>query len=993
MLNHASTPIQMSLWTLTRIIQICIAIIATGSLTGCFHAQERPIQKAMRSFLMDGDVERTASLIKAIRADRKTEGCDALRAELLVMQMLLTLDAPNEISTPQAKALLRIAPLCTQPSIDDSIWLYLYLRSEKDYESLPLVLRSAGSAKLTGLQKERRTPDGEAIREVLERQSPSAKDAIARILLDLYLDSAAGPAKDKLLGQAETAREATEWRGGVLHIPIYINTATNEAYGNFPKAEKSIKKLIDLLQRLGPAFLSREMDAVDRQAVLEIASGSYSEAVELCREVRKRANRFQQESERLYNILYALAPQHIDSAGPFHKNLVKVLEREGDALLQADRLEEAIQLGTGALQRTGEDKDAAESASHRLALYLQEAGRAEESESKYSPSLRQLVKRARLVGSAYPSDLNEELSVYAIAIHNFALLKMQQNKFDEAETILRLLLKIDLSRLPAQSSRRVKRVIEDVWLTLVVLSYDDPRRGRSPAVTNQLRTYGVFLERRLTDRLDVASPRRRYGFLRELQNRPSLVRAIVDRHPTVENVSLAYENVLLLKGRLFDLQRKDLGTYRDRSDQDRLHAERLLDKDALAGRPGRSRGWTTNQVQNELSNIQDGWRRSTSQNTKVLLLDYSFRKQYDPLKPFPRRLDNQIYELYVLQPDAHIQRFPVGTKTKVEHAVKDLRDRLSKVPSGNKDTNNAIVLMSDLLLPPEVKEMLSRLPENSLIIISPDKSLHGVPFTALLQSGQPLVARFALTSATSARELKEFEERNQSFRPPVALARSASDPSLGLPAIIPTPAFRNTMKLYSTAFLEGHNVTKENLLAAIDSPSLLALFLHGFSGESKRDLWAGYDLPSTALLEIETAEMALHGYRGDADVSGTNALRGFEIARLKLDQTQWAVLASCRSTWGPLIPGEGPMALSRAFRLAGAQSVTGSLWEADLNATLQLVDSMLASSLRQEHRTPVALAFANAVRALLQDPHFKEPYYWAPHVLVGNPYPLNMKRR
>jgi CHAT domain-containing protein len=85
------------------------------------------------------------------------------------------------------------------------------------------------------------------------------------------------------------------------------------------------------------------------------------------------------------------------------------------------------------------------------------------------------------------------------------------------------------------------------------------------------------------------------------------------------------------------------------------------------------------------------------------------------------------------------------------------------------------------------------------------------------------------------------------------------------------------------------------------------------------------------------------------------------------------------------------MALSRAFRLAGAQSVTGSLWKTDLNSTLRLIDLVLASSLGigESKKTAAALAFAKAVRSVRESGRTAAPYYWTPHVFIGNPLELN----
>jgi CHAT domain-containing protein len=71
------------------------------------------------------------------------------------------------------------------------------------------------------------------------------------------------------------------------------------------------------------------------------------------------------------------------------------------------------------------------------------------------------------------------------------------------------------------------------------------------------------------------------------------------------------------------------------------------------------------------------------------------------------------------------------------------------------------------------------------------------------------------------------------------------------------------------------------------------------------------------------------------------------------------VLATCRSSSGPLLQGEGPLSLARAFFQAGARTVVGSLWSLRDDETARLVAAFYRAL---GDGLPVAAAMARAQR-------------------------------
>ncbi len=136
-------------------------------------------------------------------------------------------------------------------------------------------------------------------------------------------------------------------------------------------------------------------------------------------------------------------------------------------------------------------------------------------------------------------------------------------------------------------------------------------------------------------------------------------------------------------------------------------------------------------------------------------------------------------------------------------------------------------------------------------------------------------------------------------------------------------------------------------------------------------------LAAHAVLDDRFAERsALVLAPGSADEDGL--LQSREIARLGLDG-QLVVLASCQSATGADMAGEGVMSLARAFLVAGAGAVLGSLWpirDDHAAAFFDVFYSAIAAG------APAATALQEAQRALIARDFPAQA--WAGYVLLGD---------
>src|SRR5262249_37389477 len=131
-----------------------------------------------------------------------------------------------------------------------------------------------------------------------------------------------------------------------------------------------------------------------------------------------------------------------------------------------------------------------------------------------------------------------------------------------------------------------------------------------------------------------------------------------------------------------------------------------------------------------------------------------------------------------------------------------------------------------------------------------------------------------------------------------------------------------------------------------------------------------------------------------------------EVSEMDLTRLELAVLSACETGLGKVAGGEGILGLQRAFQVAGARTVIGSLWSVDDRATRDLMEAFYRSRWDDKAPLPGAEALRRAHPAMLRadpkrgvdgvrrgmvpkgvtkaDTVRVPPYYWAAFVLSGD---------
>ena len=323
--------------------------------------------------------------------------------------------------------------------------------------------------------------------------------------------------------------------------------------------------------------------------------------------------------------------------------------------------------------------------------------------------------------------------------------------------------------------------------------------------------------------------------------------------------------------------------------------------------------------------------------------------------------------------------------------------RRERLASADREAAAAAGALAKVILSPIEPQLANR----KRIVLVVDGALSLVPF-ALLPSGAgatPLVDAHAialLPSATMLAELRRPRERR-------------SD----LVAVFADPVFEpNDPRVTKggTAATAVAEVQPADLLVAARRDGLTRFGRLRFSREEAEAIAAlapkgshtaldfaatRADVESDAVSRARIVHFATHGIvnTSQPELSGLvlslvdakgqpqdGFLRLHDIYRLRLN-ADLVVLSACRSAVGRDLKGEGPMALTRGFLVAGAPRVVATIWDVDDRATAELMQRFY-TGLLQRNEAP-AVALRSAQMAMAATPQWSAPYYWAGFTLTG----------
>jgi CHAT domain-containing protein/Tfp pilus assembly protein PilF len=303
----------------------------------------------------------------------------------------------------------------------------------------------------------------------------------------------------------------------------------------------------------------------------------------------------------------------------------------------------------------------------------------------------------------------------------------------------------------------------------------------------------------------------------------------------------------------------------------------------------------------------------------------------------------------------------------------------------------------------------SQLGQKRLVVVA-DGALQYLPFTALPipqgngQTTAPLLSQHELINLPSASTLAILRRDTQGRKPAPKTVAVIADPVFGkddprLQAPGKAPAQSNSSNVaklslqrsasqtgVSFSRLENTRLEAEAIAQLVppDQQRLDLGFAANLSNATSPQLsqyrmvhFATHGLLNSETPELSGVVLSLVNDKGEPE---NGFLRLQEIFNLNLS-ADLVVLSACKTGLGKDIQGEGLVGLTRGFMYAGAPRVVVSLWNVDDRATALLMSEFYRGILQK--RLSPAVALRQAQQALMQQPEYQAPYYWAAFTLQG----------
>lgn len=387
---------------------------------------------------------------------------------------------------------------------------------------------------------------------------------------------------------------------------------------------------------------------------------------------------------------------------------------------------------------------------------------------------------------------------------------------------------------------------------------------------------------------------------------------------------------------------------------------------------------------------------------------YAALKYAPPLNPrdverIARERNTTVLEFALGDPASHLwvvtpsgaRMLQLPARAALESAVRNFRAAITQPPRGRRYPAQFRAASARLY-----SLLFARVPEAALagsLLIVPDGLLYYVPFEALVQNGtagDPVYLNDAAT-VTYAQSVSVFAQAGEA--PPARKPAAPKKELLAFGAPLSAPGVPGQ----AATQVRGSYSRSGFTLAPLPGARQELDFIRGVFPPETTRLITGADATERAfksepLTSYRRIHLAAHAILDEVvpqrsgivlapdESSGDDGiLRMNEIMNLRLD-AQLVVLSACQTGLGKVVKGEGVIGLTRALMYAGARQVAVSLWRVNDVSTADLM-RVFYSEMRAGRPASEALRQARRVLAREYGPAYRDPFYWAPFVLVGAP--------
>ncbi|HEY0654184.1 MAG TPA: CHAT domain-containing tetratricopeptide repeat protein [Chryseosolibacter sp.] len=363
-----------------------------------------------------------------------------------------------------------------------------------------------------------------------------------------------------------------------------------------------------------------------------------------------------------------------------------------------------------------------------------------------------------------------------------------------------------------------------------------------------------------------------------------------------------------------------------------------------------------------------------------------FNLKYNAASPSIRQIQNlldgktALLSYFIDEGSQRLYVFQI-TKSKysvVDHSLpKDFDKNITGLRNGiyfnvaNAYVKSANVL-SRLLLP-AIKSSVTNL------VIVPTGRLGIIPFEALATKkikGSESFANvpFLLNSKTvryefSAGLLLQKTKQTIAKRPSIFLCAPVTFPAKD--KLNELPGTESEVNTISTLF-DSRNITAK-LITHQDANE------HAIKSISLKD-YSLLHFATHGVVDERSPELSRIFLQNNSESEDGNLFAG-EIYNLEMN-ADLVTLSACQTGLGKISKGEGVIGLSRALVYAGAKSIIVSFWSVADESTSELMKTFYQRMLENPN-AGYAANLRDAKLALITNPKYASPFYWAPFILIG----------
>jgi CHAT domain-containing protein/Tfp pilus assembly protein PilF len=379
--------------------------------------------------------------------------------------------------------------------------------------------------------------------------------------------------------------------------------------------------------------------------------------------------------------------------------------------------------------------------------------------------------------------------------------------------------------------------------------------------------------------------------------------------------------------------------------------------------------------------------------------------------------EDKLSVFVLTQDELRYREVPVG-RERLEHRLADLSPVFEKRKEMDEEAREVVFnpSLADFSIPPAralydalLQPIEPLLEEDTELVIVPDGLLFYLPFETLIADAAAAEHRYDFEKATFLLEKHavSYVASASLLDPDLQRTREAEHGLLafGNPDFSRGEDDRLSQEFFDSNLTYSGGIVRGNELLPLPAAEAEVGAIGGALGRSESRVYVGQQATEDAFKKeaanYRILHLATHFFSDDRqplyskivlaqdpEAEEDGYLQTYEIFNTRLN-ADLVVLSACNTGLGKLGKGEGLVGVSRAFLYAGVPSLLVSLWSVEDEATAMIMERFYRH-LKEGLNKKAALRQAKLDYLQTAREEKKDPFFWAPFILIGDWQPLDL---